>query len=235
LDFLHEALLIAREIKSDEQCCVILINLGDCSTNSHDFPQAEAYLREAISIARRLGISEWISTALSALTTVLRQQERFSEAEACIQEALLLAKESEHPRCMCIALDKAGNLALARGETERAQQAFREMLHLCPEGDAEMQAMGMFGLGRTSEHRGQFDRALSFGKQSLSLLQHKKLIQYIERVRIWYTRLVQRLDMQRCICGNHLVSPSGGGRARRYCSNRCRQQAYRRRRAESDQ
>jgi tetratricopeptide (TPR) repeat protein len=235
--FLHEALLIAREIKSDEQYCIILINLGDCSTNSRDFSQAEAYLREAISIARRLGISEWISTALSALTTVLRQQGRLSEAEACIQEALLLAKEGEHPRCVCIALDKVGNLALARGNAKQAIEAFREMLHLCPEGDDEMQAMGMFGLGRASEQLEQYAQALSFGKQALKLLQQKKLVQYIERVRIWYTNLIQRVDshvqdwpsVETCICGKPLERASGSGRTRRYCSDRCRKRAQRER------
>jgi tetratricopeptide (TPR) repeat protein len=218
----------------------VLINLGDWYTNSPepDFPQAEACLREAISIARRLGISEWISAALSGLTTVLRQEGRLSEAEVCIQEAFALAKGTQRARCMCAALEEMGNLALIHGNLDSALLTFQEMHRLCPQGDAELQAISMFGLARTYEQFEQWDQAQSFGQQSLSLLQQKNQIQHIARVQTWYTSLVQRFDnrmqdslsVEACvICGKPLERASGSGRTRRYCSDRCRKRAQRER------
>jgi transcriptional regulator with XRE-family HTH domain/tetratricopeptide (TPR) repeat protein len=236
---LREALLIAREIKSDEQCCLVLINLGDWYTNSpeSDFPRAEACLREAISIARRLGISEWTSVALSGLTTVLRQEGRLSEAEDCVQEAFVLAKEAQRARCMCAVLEEMGNLALIYGDQESALLRFQEMHRLCPQGDAEMQAMSMFGLARTYEQLEQWEQAQSFGQRSLVLLRRKNQVQHIDRVQTWYTNLVQRFDnrmqdslgVETCICGKPLERASGSGRIRRYCSDRCRKRAQRER------
>ncbi|TMC18261.1 MAG: helix-turn-helix domain-containing protein [Chloroflexi bacterium] len=231
----HEALLLAREIRSDEDCCLVLINLSDWYTNSTecDLPQAEGYLCEAISIARRLGITEWTSAALAQLTIVLRLQGRLSEAEACAQEAFTLAKEIQRPRMMCTALDEIGNLALVRGNAEQALEAFQEMSRLCPQGDAEVQAMSLFGLGRAYEQLEQHMLALSCGEQSLTLLQHKGQTQRIERVQAWYTSLVQQLQsslkVDTCICGELLMRTSKTGRTRHYCSDRCRKRAQRQR------
>ena len=133
-----------------------------------------------------------------------------------------------------------GNLALTRGNMEQALEAFEEMSRLCPQGDSEMQAMSLFGLGRTYEQLEQWDQALSYGQQSLELIQQKNQIQHIERVQTWYTNLVQCLSeseqssrsVEACyICGEPLVRASGSGRTRRYCSDRCRKRAQREREA----
>jgi tetratricopeptide (TPR) repeat protein len=237
----REALLLAREIKSDELCSVALINLGNWYTNSseRDYMQAEVCTREALAIAQRLGNTERTSTALLQLTIVLRLQGRLSEADACIQEAFSLLKDLKSPRFMCIALDERGNLALARGHMEQALEAFQEMLRLSPQGDSEVQAMSMFGLACTYEQLEQWDQALSLGQQSLALIQQKKQIQHIERVQTWYTSLIQRLSnrsltVESCICGTPLVRASGSGRTRRYCSDRCRKRAQRERETGGD-
>jgi transcriptional regulator with XRE-family HTH domain/tetratricopeptide (TPR) repeat protein len=174
------------------------------------------------------------AAALVQLTIVLRLQGHLPEAEARIQEAFSLIKEIGNRRYMCIVQDEIGNLALARGNMEQALEAFQEMLRLCPHDDSEVQAMSMFGLACTYEQLEQWDQALSFGQQSLELLQQKKLMQRIERVQTWYTGLVQRLSnrslsVESCICGTPLVRTSGSGRTRRYCSDRCRKRAQRER------
>jgi tetratricopeptide (TPR) repeat protein/transcriptional regulator with XRE-family HTH domain len=237
----REALLIAREIKSDEQCIIALINLGNWYTNSseRDYIQAEVCTREALALARRLGNTERTSAALLQLTTVLRLQGHLSEAEACVQEAFSLLEDLKSPRPMCIALDERGNLALARGNMEQALEAFGEMFRLCPYGDSEIQAMSMFGLACTYEQLEQWDQALSFGQQSLALIQQKQQVQHIERVQTWYASLVQQLadrslTVESCICGTPLVRASGSGRTRRYCSDRCRKRAQRERETGGD-
>ncbi len=229
----QEAVLIAREIKSEEQLALALTNLGDFYTES-DLPRAEACLREALQIARRIGHHEQISVSLAALTVTLRLLGHLDEAEICVQEALALARESARTRFVCIALAETGNLALARGNGEAALAAFTEMLHLCPQGDPEVQAMGSYGMARAHEMLGQWEQAQSAGDDALALVRQHPSMQHSERVKAWYTHFVQRLadpTSGRCICGNSLEQAKGAGRTRRYCSNKCRQLAQRKRKA----
>jgi tetratricopeptide (TPR) repeat protein len=225
-DCFREALLLAQEIKSDELCSQALMNLGNCYVHSGEITQAEACTRSALTIARRLGSAERISTALFQMCIILRQEGHLSEAEACIQEAECLIKELGSRRFMCIVLHERGELALVNGHTEQAFQAFQEMSHLSPYDDSEVQALSLFGLARTYEQLGQREQALSFYKQSLDLIQQKKLVQHIERVQAWYTNLLS--PAHHCICGKPLIQ-THRGRTKQYCSNGCRQRAMRER------
>jgi tetratricopeptide (TPR) repeat protein/transcriptional regulator with XRE-family HTH domain len=220
----EEALLLARAIGNNEQCCAILINLGDVHITQKEFVQAEAYLCEAVSLTRRLGQPDWLSAALTELSMAQRGLGKVTEAEMTIQEALSL--ENERPRFSCVVLSEVGNLALLRGEATQALQAFQEMHDLCPQGDFEVQALSFYGLSRAYWDLGQMDQARSLGKAALALLQEKKLLHYIEEVQQWY----EEVEFDRtCICGQTIVHVPGPGRPRQYCSDSCAARARKRR------
>ncbi len=227
----HEALLLAREIKSHELCCLLLVNIGDWYVDTEEFPQAEPYLREALLIARQIGHQQWTCAALLALTTVLREKGVYAEAKAHLQEGFTLAKELEIPRLICRALEAEGSLALDLGQGDAALLAFQEMHRLSPQEDFELEALSYYGMARSYEQIGQRDQALFFGKQALVLVQQKMLTWYEQRILAWYTRFLQPATPSEsaiCICGQTFVRPAGPGRTRQYCSDRCASRARKR-------
>jgi tetratricopeptide (TPR) repeat protein/transcriptional regulator with XRE-family HTH domain len=231
MHFYHEALQIARQIKSNEQCCVLLVNIGSWYVDTDEFLQAEPYLREALQIARQIGHREWTCAALLTLTTVLREKGQYAEAKACLQEAFALAKELEIPRFICLALEAEGNLALALCQGDAALLAFQEMRCLSPQEDFEVEALSLYGMARSYEQMGQCDQALSLGKSALTLVQQKSMSWYEHRIQAWYTRFLQLstpTESITCICGKTFMRPSGPGRTRQYCSDRCASRARKR-------
>ena len=118
------------------------------------------------------------------------------EAEECIQEALTLARETRVTRYQCIALDETGNLALARNNGEAALAAFAEMHRLCPEGDAEVEAMSNYGMARAFELLGQKAQARAFGEVALDLVQQNKGMQHGQRVQLWYEDFIKSMAEQ---------------------------------------
>jgi transcriptional regulator with XRE-family HTH domain len=77
----------------------------------------------------------------------------------------------------------------------------------------------------------QDDQAQSSGEQELALVQQKKLVWYEQRIQAWYTKLLTPAtptESLTCICGETFVPPSGPGRTRQYCSDRCANRARKR-------
>jgi tetratricopeptide (TPR) repeat protein/transcriptional regulator with XRE-family HTH domain len=228
----REALLIAREIKSNELCCLLLVNIGSWYVDTDEFLQAEPYLREALLIARQIGHRQWTCAALLILTTVLREKGQCEEAKVYLQEAFTLAKELAIPRFICIALEAEGNLALTQHQADAALLTFQEMRRLSPQGDFELEALSFYGMARSYEQMGQCDQALSLGKSALALVQQKSMSWHENRIQAWYTRFQQPslpTESITCTCGNTFVRPSGPGRTRQYCSDRCASLARKRR------
>src|SRR5262249_15615353 len=120
----QEALVIAREIKSHELCCLLLTHIGVWYMDTDEFAQAEPYLREALLIAQQIGHRQWICAVLPLLTIVLCEKREYEEAKTRLEEALTLAKMLEIPRSMCLALEAEGTLALALSQTDTALGAF---------------------------------------------------------------------------------------------------------------
>ncbi len=228
----HEALLMAREIKSNELCCLLLVNIGSWYVDTDEYLPAEPYLREALLIARQIGHRQWTCVALLALSSVLREKGTYAEAKADLQEGFTLAKELEIPRLICMALDAEGNLALALCQGDAALQAFQEMHRLGPQGDFEVEALSLYGMARSYEQIGQCDQAQSLGQQALVLVQQKMMSWHEQRILAWYTRFLQPptpSESVTCICCDQtFVRPSGPGRTKQYCSDRCASRARKR-------
>jgi tetratricopeptide (TPR) repeat protein/transcriptional regulator with XRE-family HTH domain len=210
---------------------MLLHHIGRLTWKLGDYQEAEALLQEGLAFARQIGHREWTCAALLTLTTVLCEKGQHKEAKAYLQEAFTLAKELAIPGCICLALEAEGNLALTLRQGDAALLAFQEMHRLSPQGDIEVEALSFYGMARSYEQIGQSDQALSCGQQALALVQQKKMSWYEQRVQAWYTRFLQPptpTESTTCICGKTFIRPSGPGRTRQYCSDRCANRARKR-------
>ena len=210
---------------------LLLHHIGRVTWKLGDYQEAEALLQEGLAFARQIGQREWTCATLLTLTTVLREKGQDKEAKVYLQEAFTLAKELEIPRFICLAWEAQGNLALALREADDALRAFQEMHRLGLQGDFEVEALSFYGMARSYEQLGQCDQALSLGKTALALVQQKSMSWYEQRIQAWYTKILEPstpTGSVTCICGRTFERPSGPGRTRQYCSNRCASRARKR-------
>jgi tetratricopeptide (TPR) repeat protein len=215
---------------------MLLHHMGRLTWKLGDYQEAEALLEEGLAFARQIDQREWTCATLLTLTTVLCEKEQYAEAKAYLQEAFTLAKVLQIPRSICMALEAEGNLALALRQGDAAFRAFQKMHHLGPQGDFEVEALSFYGMARSYEQMGQCDQAQSKGQIALALVQQKSMGWYEQRIQAWYTRFLEPstpTESVTCIfCGQTFVRPSGPGRTRQYCSDRCANLARKRRQRE---
>jgi transcriptional regulator with XRE-family HTH domain/tetratricopeptide (TPR) repeat protein len=210
---------------------VLLCHIGRLTWKLGDYQEAEALLQQGLALARQIGHREWTCAALLTLTTVLCEKGACEEAKTYLQEAFTLAKELDILRFICFALEAEGNLSLALLQGDAALLAFQKMRRLGPQGDFEVEALSFYGMACSYEQMGQRDEALSCGQQALALVQQKSMGWYEQRIQAWYTRFLNPstpTESVTCICGKTFVRPSGPGRTRQYCSDRCANRARKR-------
>jgi tetratricopeptide (TPR) repeat protein len=93
------------------------------------------------------------------------------------------------PQIVCFILSERGELHLARGEAEEAEQAYREMLTTVPPGSQDLDGLAQYGLARALLAQGKGDEAARVGMNSVRILEAIGHVKGRE-ARAWYIALV---------------------------------------------
>jgi hypothetical protein len=94
-----------------------------------------------------------------------------------LREGKELAQALGNPRIIAAALLEEGNLHLQRQQIDAADNTFREMLNIIPDGDREMLALARYGLAQVAAARHDYTAARDLGEASTATLEamgHRK-------------------------------------------------------------
>ena len=132
----------------------VLVSAAGFANLSGDPTRAESYVVEGLAVARHLGSSTHITAALRLLAEVMIEVEEYAQAERLLEEATVHAKAAGDDGRVADAAAVLGDLALRRGDHDRAIAMTEQSLALYRElGDAEGVAWTQynlaFGLFRT--------------------------------------------------------------------------------------
>jgi tetratricopeptide (TPR) repeat protein len=170
-EYFLEGLQIAQQIGHREWMSLIYSNLGDIVSEQEDYILAEKYFQEGLVLVRQIGNREWVSGLLSNLGQIARKQGHNAQAKKYLEESLIIAEQINRPQLLSEVLYAYGNFFLDSQETEVAENTFRKMIEIVPDGSQDLFALAHYGLARAIAVRGNIKQAREIGDTSLTLLE----------------------------------------------------------------
>jgi tetratricopeptide (TPR) repeat protein/transcriptional regulator with XRE-family HTH domain len=168
--YLRKGLAIARQIGHQELKCACLFNLGEILVEEGKESQAEECYEEGLALARQIGQREWTSNLLTNLGGLATLQGREGQAGVYFHESLSLARQIGYPKLICAALSAMGELYL-RQSSKVAEDCYREMLTLVPQGARQLLGQALYGLARSALARGHLLEADGLAERSQRLFE----------------------------------------------------------------
>jgi transcriptional regulator with XRE-family HTH domain/tetratricopeptide (TPR) repeat protein len=131
--------------------CQFYDNLGYLSYRQQDSTQAWTYARKSLWWARQTGQQEWIANASINAASILIRRGAYAQADALVTEAEAILSGTGLSFLRYSVLETRGDLALAQGQLEEAEQAYETLrtlaLHV---GSVLSQGIAEYGLARAT-------------------------------------------------------------------------------------
>jgi signal transduction histidine kinase len=121
----YEKALRVGQVRS---AIIAAANVGDAFSSLNDHHSALEWMQRALDLARPTGWSASIGTCLTQTAEVLRHLGRLEAAQELLDEALVTLAPVAGSRSHTIALEYMGDLALDRGDYNRALECFDQLL-----------------------------------------------------------------------------------------------------------
>jgi tetratricopeptide (TPR) repeat protein/transcriptional regulator with XRE-family HTH domain len=176
-EYFQEALILARQLGHKEWTCALLSNLGDIASEKNEFNIAEGYFQEGLALAHQFDNREWISALLTNIGLTKRKQGNFDQAEVYLRDGLALARQIGIPQVIANVLYEYGNFYFELTQVNEAEETYRHMLRITPDGTQDLIALAHYGLGRVAAAQGKLEEAIRLGDISIILLEtlgHRK-------------------------------------------------------------
>lgn len=170
-EYFLEGLEIARRIGHKEWVSLLLSNLGDIASEREDYNLAENYFQEGLIYAQQTGNPEWMSVLLSNLGLISQKQGLYVLAEEYLKKSLDIAKQINRPHIISNTLYAFGNLYLDWKQASTAEDFFRNMLDVIPNGSQDLIALAQYGMARAFALQGYNAEAHNAGMISLEILE----------------------------------------------------------------
>ncbi|HEX7899456.1 MAG TPA: CHAT domain-containing protein [Planctomycetota bacterium] len=169
---LEDTLALWEKLRLSRLAAIARLNLGEAQRRLGRPKEAEASLVAAAEALRALGELPMAALARSNLGITVRLQGRFDEAEAHYRAGLELARDPSAARARFYLRSNQSELALARGDTDRALLLLAEVARDADaSGSPERRYMAHVGIGRTRAARGDFAKAVDAYQRALPFLE----------------------------------------------------------------
>lgn len=147
-----EALAIYQKILDEREVTWARLGLGKVFFHKKQYTEAERIFRELINVDRNLlEAYDWLAKTQMAL-------ERFQEAEKTLDAAIKISPRGLKRQCAL------GEIALANGNTERAEVAFNKAVNLAKHSVLNHPSL-MAGLAKSLTANGKHDLALEIANK----------------------------------------------------------------------
>jgi tetratricopeptide (TPR) repeat protein/transcriptional regulator with XRE-family HTH domain len=179
-NYFQEALILARQLGHKEWTCALLSNLGDIASEKDEYNIAEGYFLEGLALAHQFDNREWISALLTNIGLTKRKQGNFDQAAVYLRDGLALARQIGIPQVIANVLYEYGNFYFELTDVNIAEETYRNMLKITPEGTQDLIALAHYGLGRVAAAQGKLEEAIRLGDISIALLEslgHRKTVE----------------------------------------------------------
>ncbi len=169
--YLARAKALAQQYDEQSGSAETTLVLCQMCTARADFEAVVHHMSELAELGERLGEKEYVATGLEHLGSSLMWLTRFDEAQEKAQEALALSLEiGDRGREAWIQTSTLAMCAIRDGDFEAARAYLAEGLRVAAKIGAQVpQIVGNWIEGELAQYQGNFEDALSFGKQALAL------------------------------------------------------------------
>lgn len=134
--YLREGLTLARQVLAISENVEPLLRLDLLSSvahltwNKHEFVAARELIEQSIVVARANGMEAQVASKLNTLARVYIEQGDYVRAESILRESANLAQQFHNTRQLAIAWTLLGEVALAGGRIDEAQEISGQALGL---------------------------------------------------------------------------------------------------------
>lgn len=173
--FAH-ALEIYRTLDQRRNQVLILRQIGDTQLQHERYDQAHASYREALDLARLIGNRAEEGWSLHALGLLAEVRDRWDDALAWYEQARATFAALGLHEPMITVLQRIADTHRAAMRWEQAEEALHQALDIAVEsGDQQLVALRYENLGFLEYYRDQWDAALAYYEQSLTIFRNLRL------------------------------------------------------------
>jgi len=170
VDYLRQALTIAREIGDQRSESTHLNYLGRAYRNLGQYKQSIDCLQKALAITRRIDDRRSEGSHLMNLGRAYRNLEQYERAIDYFQQALLIARETGDRRGESDDLDNLGRAYAELGQYERAIEFYQKALAIAQGiGDKKLECIFLGDLGIARRTLGRHKQAIKNHQQALAI------------------------------------------------------------------
>jgi tetratricopeptide (TPR) repeat protein len=146
---LEESIFLFSELETKHELAATLDDAAAVENADRDHARAAWLWQQAISLWRDLGIAREAANDLHNLGHMARIQGNYGTARLWLSESLNTLRPAKEPELVCDLLREFGALALAQGQTDRAELLYRaaDALYVGAAGAEAERATGISGSG----------------------------------------------------------------------------------------
>ena len=167
-----EGLALNKPLGNDWLTAQLLRELGNSTTISSNFDQAQALIEESLTICQALGYRQGMASALTCLAYNALPQGQFEESTRLAREILKIEREFGDRRSLARGFLSAGIILTWAGEFAAGQTMLAECLPIYSDQGARSSiALVHAWLGHGNCHLGDYEQARSQIEHALALYQ----------------------------------------------------------------